>query len=70
MNTEFKPAEAEPTLFQPPPDPAEPVQCQNAPEFESTAHASVGSSSKTDESFVAAGPDNPFAIENQETPLQ
>jgi hypothetical protein len=68
MNTEFSPAEAEPTLFQPPPRPADPDQCQKTPETASTAHASVEPRAETDESFCAGEPERPVTIGNHDTP--
>ena len=70
MKTELSPPEADEISFHPPPKPAVPDQCQKAPDTESTAHASPESTSETDPSFFASGPESPVVMVCQETGLQ
>jgi hypothetical protein len=51
MKTELSPAAADEIEFHPPPRPAAPDQCQNAPETESTAQASLALTAETEASF-------------------
>lgn len=70
MKTEFIPPAAEEISFHPPPNPAVPDQCQNAPDTESTAQASVELTAETAASFFASGPESPAIINDQEKPPQ